>query len=106
MEDFEEEIVVEEPIERKVETKNERKFDPNNTPILLALISLALTFLKDFFSIVLTYGTAYKVLTIIFFSGAVATALVSMFLIIFKKKRLEITTEFLISIISIAIAFI
>ena len=40
MEEFEEEIIIEEPTERKVEAK-EKKFDPNNTPILLFYSSIS-----------------------------------------------------------------
>lgn len=101
MEEYENEIIIEE----KKETKG-KKFNKNNLPVLLAIISIALTFLKGFFGIVLTYGTALIALTAIFYTGAVVTSLLSMYIIIFKKKRLEFSPEFLISILAIAIAFI
>ncbi len=114
MEDFEEEIIVddgpEEIIEeQKKQEKNEKQIviTKEAIPFILSIISICLSFFKTLFYIVInTSYTAKIVLYSIFFAGAVACALASLILILVKNKKVALSPEFVFTIIAIFLSFV
>ena len=119
MDDFEEEIIVEddpeeeifeekpEESEEKVKDNKQIVITKDAVPFILSIIAICLSFFKSLFVIVLaTSYTAMVVLYSIFFAGAVACALASLILILLKNKKVSFSAEFVFSLIAIVISFI
>ena len=110
--DFKEEIIIEEPEENE---KNEPKRENSQIvisrdfiPYILAIVSICLTFLKNFFAVVLATSsyTVMIVFYLIFFAGAVACALTSLILILKRDRKVLFTPDLVLSFVAIFLSFV
>lgn len=101
-----EEIIIEGTPDKNREQKTKKNcvFGMSLT-LLLTFASIAFTFLKEFFAIVLNSVTAYKVLASIFFVASVGLALTSLVMLI-QKKRFAFTPELILNFIALTICFV
>ena len=96
-----------EEMEEATEVKEEPKksFNLELAPTYLALASIVLTFLKVFFSIIIT-GVALQVIYIICFTLATLSAVGAVVAILFKKNKLAFNPDFILATLAILISFI
>ena len=111
-EDFKEEIIIEEPEEKEsYEQKKERSqivISKDFIPYILSIVSICLTFLKNFFAIVLATSsyTVMIVFYLILFAGAVACALTSLILILKRDKKVLFTPDLVLCFVAIFLSFV
>ena len=107
MEDEKEELIIEDD---EPETIEEPKKDDihisisrDRVPTYLAIASIVCTFLRVLLCTLINSLTAVKVIYALFFTASVGAALV---VTLVKKKKLEITPDFILTVLATLLCFI
>lgn len=110
MEDEKEELIIEddepETIEEPKKEDIQISISRDRIPTYLAIASIVSTFIRVLLCSLFSSMTAIKVIYALFFTASVGAAVGALVVTLVKKKKLEITPDFILTVLATLICFI